>query len=155
VQVWIVLRIGFEMLRIFVAAALCLTFLGTQVRAQTFLGGEALTRELGGFTIKGYYLGDKVNFVEVYKPDGSIAYKDDIKGDVGKWFVRGRAFCTFYDRIGGACWYVVKISGNCFEFYQAPNDGPDISFAELTRRPPHARAARDSDKVTCEAWLGS
>lgn len=123
--------------------------------AQDFLDGDGLARELGGKTIKGYYLADNVGFVEVYLPDGRITYKDDIKADAGNWSVRGRAFCTFYDRIGGACWYVIKISGNCFEFYLAPDDGRDTDRATLTSVPPQARAARDSDTVTCEGWLGS
>jgi hypothetical protein len=123
--------------------------------AQEFLTGKQLETELGGKTIKGYYLDDKVNFVEIYLPDGRITYKDDQKADGGQWFVRGRAFCTYYDRINGACWYVVKISGNCFEFHVAPPDGREIDQRELAAREPRARAARDSDKVTCDAWLGS
>jgi hypothetical protein len=129
--------------------------LSTAPTAQEFLSADRLSQELSGQTIKGYYLIDKVNFIEVYLPDGRITYKDDLKADAGRWSVQGRAFCTFYDRIAGACWYVVKISGNCFEFYQAPDDGADIDIRELRASPPHARAARDSDRVSCDEWFGS
>lgn len=125
------------------------------VRAGEFLGPERLASELGGQTIKGFYTVTKVNFVEVYLTDGRITYKDDLKADGGRWSVRGSAFCTFYDQISGGCWYVIKRSVNCFEFYSAPTSGAAITREELLERQPHALAARDSDKVTCDAWFGA
>jgi hypothetical protein len=127
----------------------------TEARAAEFLTPERLEVELGGKTIKGYYVDTRINFVEVYQPGGRISYKDDLKADAGKWYVQGAAFCTFYDKIGGGCWYVVKRSGNCFEFYHAPDDGNPISRDDLAELRPQALAARDSDKVTCEAWHGA
>jgi hypothetical protein len=135
--------------------AAALGLMTTAASAGEFLTAERLKTELGGFTIKGFYTADKVNFVEVYLPDGRITYKDDLKGDVGKWSVRGMAFCTFYNSIGGGCWYVVKKSANCFEFYIAPDSGAAISREDLDARQPQALAARDSDKVTCSAWFGA
>jgi hypothetical protein len=133
-----------------------MAFASVPASANTFLTAEQLEAELGGRVIKGYYLRDKVNFVEAYQPGGRIAYKDDLKADAGRWFVAGRAFCTFYDRIGGACWYVIKRSANCFEFHQASITGDDpVTEDFLLGNEPHARAARDSDKVTCESWFGS
>ena len=121
-----------------------------------FLIGPRLEDELGGQTIKGYYLIDKVNFVEVYVTGGRIAYKDDLKADAGKWSVRGKLFCTFYDKISGGCWYVVKHSPNCFEFHRDnDHDEGSVTLASLNAVRAHARAARDSDKVTCDAWYGS
>ena len=125
-------------------------------RAGEFLTGQRLAEELGGNTIKGYYLSDKVNFVEVYVAGGRIAYKDDLKADVGRWSVRGKQFCTFYDKITGGCWYVVKRSGNCFEFHRdSDHVEATVTREDLLAVLPHARAARDSDKVTCESWFGS
>jgi hypothetical protein len=133
-----------------------LTVAPLSASAGEFLAPDALVTELGGHVIKGYYLHDKVQFVEAYQPGGRIAYKDDLKADAGRWSVRGQAFCTFYDRITGGCWFVIKKSGNCFEFHQASLDGKDpVTRDALLARTPYARAARDSDKVTCESWLGS
>ena len=124
--------------------------------AGEFLTEKRLEEELGGQTIKGYYLADKVNFVEVYVAGGRIAYKDDLKADAGRWSVRGKLFCTFYDKIAGGCWYVVKHSVNCFEFHrESDHDPASVAPADLLAVRPHARAARDSDKVTCESWFGS
>jgi hypothetical protein len=124
-------------------------------RAGELLSADRLKAELGGFTIKGYYTYNRVNFVEVYLVDGRITYKDDLKGDAGRWWVSGGAFCTFYDKINGGCWYVVKRSSNCFEFYAAPANGPLVTPEDLEAMRPQALAARDSDKVTCGTWLGS
>jgi hypothetical protein len=137
-----------------VAGVCCIAASGL-AEAGEFLGPERLKAELGGYTIKGYYTADRVNFVEVYRRDGVISYKDDQKADAGQWFVRGQAFCTFYDKINGGCWYVVKRSDNCFEFYAAPHSGAPLGQGDLDGRKPQALAARDSDKVTCEVWLGA
>ena len=138
------------------AAALWLSVLAISATAGEFLTGKRLDEELGGQTIKGYYLADKVNFVEVYVAGGRIAYKDDLKADAGRWSVRDKLFCTFYDKITGGCWYVVKHSVNCFEFHRE-SDFPEATVTrdELVAVRAHARAARDSDKVTCESWFGS
>jgi hypothetical protein len=138
-----------------IALALGLISFGQVATAAEFLSPERLQVELGGRTIKGYYVGTQINFVEVYQPGGRITYKDDVKSDGGTWSVRGQAFCTFYDKISGGCWYVVKRSDNCFEFYSAPDTGNPIDRADLADRRPEALAARDSDKVTCEVWQGA
>lgn len=124
--------------------------------AAEMLGAEQLARELGGHTIKGYYTHNKINFVEVYQPDGRITYKDDLKGDLGHWSVRGSTFCTFYDRINGACWYVLKRSVNCYEFFPASADETTpVTRETLLGWQPDARAARDAERVSCDAWYGS
>ena len=138
------------------ALSLGLSLATMPAKAADFLDGPRLTTELGGFVIKGYYVADKVNFVEAYQPGGRIAYKDDLKADAGRWFVAGRAFCTMYDTITGGCWYVIKKSPNCFEVHRASLTGDDpVTRESLLAVQPHARAARDSDKVTCEQWFGS
>jgi hypothetical protein len=139
-----------------VATFVGVAFTGTAAGASEFLIGPRLEEELGGQTIKGYYLADKVNFVEVYVAGGRIAYKDDLKADAGKWNVRGKLFCTFYDKISGGCWYVVKHSPNCFEFHrESDHDEGSVSLEALNGTKAHARAARDSYKVTCDAWYGT
>ncbi len=136
--------------------AIFLTFGGRHAAASEFLIGPRLHEELSGQTIKGYYLSDNVNFVEVYVAGGRIAYKDDLKADAGTWSVRGKMFCTFYDKISGGCWYVVKHSPNCFEFHrESDHDEGSVTLEALAAVKAHARAARDSDKVTCEAWFGT
>jgi hypothetical protein len=122
--------------------------------ATQMLTAAELAADLGGRTIKGYYVDTRVNFVEVYLPGGRITYKDDLKADAGRWSVRGDSFCTFYDRINGACWFVLKRSVNCYEFFPAFGE-TTTTLADLLTREPEARAARESDKVTCESWLGS
>lgn len=149
-------RIGAAAAGLGMALALALAGAPTGVRAAEFLSPTRLAEELGGKTIKGYYLADKVNFVEAYQADGRISYKDDLKGDVGRWSVRGQAFCTFYATIAGGCWFVLKHSANCLEFHRASDQGTEpVTREDLLARMPHARAARDADKVTCEAWFGS
>ena len=124
--------------------------------AGEFLDRDRLEAELGGHVIKGYYVGTRLNFIEAYQPGGRIAYKDDLKADAGRWFIAGRAFCTYYDKISGGCWYVIKRSVNCFEFHAASPTGDDpVTREALLEAEPHARAARDSDKVTCQQWFGS
>ncbi len=130
--------------------------LAVPARAVEVLGPEQLKTELGGHTIKGYYVADRVQFVEVYLADGRITYKDDLKADAGRWSVRGNAFCTFYDRINGGCWYVLKRSVNCYEFFHASTTGKDpVSRETLLALAPHARAARDAETVSCDLWQGS
>jgi hypothetical protein len=140
-------------IRLALLAAVAVT---TSAQAADFLDPAQLEAELGGKVIKGYYVGSNIQFVEAYQPGGRIAYKDDLKADAGRWFIAGRAFCTFYDRIGGGCWYVIKKSGNCFEFHHASSRGDDpVTRESLLAHTAHARAARDSDQVTCEQWFGS
>lgn len=114
-----------------------------------------LSIELGGHTIKGYYTGSNVSFVEVYLSGGRITYKDDDKADAGRWSVRNGAFCTFYDTISGACWYVLKRSVNCYEFFPANDFLGPVTRETLMAAEPHARAARDGEKVSCDLWFGS
>jgi hypothetical protein len=141
------------------AVVLLTVVVGTSVApavAGELLSPERLRTELGGQTIKGYYVRNRVNFVEIYQSDGRITYKDDHKGDAGRWSIQGSAFCTFYDQILGGCWSVIKHSANCLEFYPAePNGREDVTQEMLLDLQPTARAARDSDKVTCDTWFGS
>lgn len=138
--------------------AICVvaTIGASSARAAELIGEAQLSAELGGHTIKGYYTFSKVGFVEVYLTDGRITYVDDDKADAGRWSVRGGAFCTYYDKINGGCWHVLKRSVNCYEFYRA-SDVPDGTATRetLLGLQPHARAARGGERVSCETWFGS
>lgn len=139
----------------FVLALAVPLFMPASSRAAEHIGEAQLAAELGGHTIKGYYTRNKVSFVEVYLLGGRITYKDDDKADGGRWSVRDGTFCTFYDTINGGCWHVLKRSVNCYEFFPA-----DAFFGPVTRETllaiePHARAARDGERVSCEHWFGS
>lgn len=124
-------------------------------REGMLLGDDALRAEFSGKTITGYYLDTKVGFVEAYRPDGRITYKDDLQADRGRWFVAGQLFCTFYDRINGGCWYVRKVNANCLEFFAQSSRLPTLPLEQQLALQPDARAAREGETVTCDAWLGS
>jgi hypothetical protein len=82
-----------------------------------------LSTTFRGMTMIGKY-GDGTNFRETYHPDGSITYVDDLSADKGRWFVRGKLFCTFYDVSNGACFSVQRSGKNCYEYYiQEEEDG--------------------------------
>ncbi len=125
------------------------------VASAELIGEAQLSAELGGHTIKGYYTHSKVTFVEIYLRDGRITYKDDDKADGGRWSVRNGTFCTFYDNINGGCWHVLKRSVNCYEFFPADVFRGPVTRETLLASEPHARAARDGETVSCEAWFGS
>lgn len=90
-------------------------------------GHEMDTIELSatfpGLTLVGNY-GNGVKFSETYNADGSLTYSDDLGADKGRWFVRGRLFCTFYEASDGACYSVRKSGSNCYEYFtQEEEDG--------------------------------
>ncbi len=87
------------------------------------LDGIELSSLFNGMTMVGNY-GNGVKFTETYNRDGSIAYSDDQARDRGHWFVRGRLFCTFYEKSNGACFSVKKSGDNCYEYFtQEEEDG--------------------------------
>jgi hypothetical protein len=87
------------------------------------MDGPALKAIFPGMTMTGKY-SDGLNFRETYHPDGSITYVDDLSADKGRWFVRGKLFCTFYEASDGACFSVQKSGDNCFEYFvQEEEDG--------------------------------
>lgn len=119
------------------------------------LSGEQLRNELGSHAIEGYYTNDKVHFVEIYLTSGRLSYKADNAADTGDWTIQGNTFCTMYDHIGGACWYVVKRSAKCYQFYSASAAGAPPSIDDFSNREPSAKAARDAGPVNCEPYYGS
>lgn len=111
------------------AAAICLaaaTAPGKAVEPQhgsVEMDGIAISSALPGMTMTGNY-GNGIRFTETYHPDGTVTYSDDNASDRGRWFVRGRLFCTFYDKEDGACFSVRKSGTNCYEYFtQEEEDG--------------------------------
>lgn len=130
--------------------------LAAPARAAELMTADAMRSEFGGHTITGYYTRDQVAFVETYIVGGGIDYKDTLGADTGKWSLKDGTFCTFYDHMTGACWYVVKQKPDCYEFYDAKNFGGDPPTLDvMLKHEIHARAARDGGRLTCEPWVGS
>jgi hypothetical protein len=80
------------------------------------MDGIQLSATFRGMTMVGKYA-DGMTFKETYHEDGSITYVDDASADKGRWFVRGKLFCTFYDTANGACFSVQKSGTNCYEYF--------------------------------------
>ena len=78
--------------------------------------GTEIFSTFGGMTMTGNY-GNGINFTETYHPGGAIDYWDDQGTDIGRWFVRGDLFCTFYNASEGACYSVRRSAGNCYEYF--------------------------------------
>jgi hypothetical protein len=82
------------------------------------MDAAAIAGVFKGARIDGFYA-DGALFSEAYAVDGTITYRDAVNGaDKGNWSVRGDLFCTFYDRLAGACFVVVRDGPNCFTFYE-------------------------------------
>lgn len=87
------------------------------------MDGIEISATLPGMTMVGNY-GNGVRFAETYFPNGTVDYTDDSASDKGRWFVRGRLFCTFYEKADGACFSVRKSGPNCYEYFtQEEEDG--------------------------------
>ena len=92
---------------------------------------------------------------ETYFKDGHIVYRDEKNNWVGKWSFRGRRFCTFYNQgVNGGCWYVLKTSDNCYEFYSAFRPFPSDKGGSPGRTSWVARGWRTSRPSTCDVEVG-
>ena len=84
-----------------------------------------------GITLDGIY-NDGQFFSETYFEDGSIRYHDVEGADSGQWTVEDDKFCTFYENLLGACFFVYRDGPNCYSFYEEDDDGQPS--AEWTSR---------------------
>ncbi len=107
----------------YLALCFALTFSSSLPAAAEDLGDNPLkmsnseiSATFPGMTMVGKY-SDGMNFRETYHQDGSITYVDDVSADKGRWFVRGKLFCTFYEVSNGACFSVQKSGANCYEYF--------------------------------------
>lgn len=75
-----------------------------------------------GITLDGIY-NDGQFFSETYFDDGSIRYHDVEGADSGNWAVEDDKFCTFYENLLGACFFVYRDGSNCYTFYEEVEEG--------------------------------
>jgi hypothetical protein len=100
-----------------------LTLAPSAFSAGALLGDDDLTRTFRGMTLDGVY-NDGGFFSETYAPDGTISYLDRNGRNEGTWSVSNGAFCTFYVKQEGSCFFVRREGANCFAFYE-PKAGPN------------------------------
>lgn len=145
-----------QILKVLATALLLAAWLLRAAAAGELMTADQMRGEFDGHSITGYYTRDHIGFIEVYLGGGGIEYNDTEGSDTGKWSIAGGAFCTFYDHMSGACWYVVKEQPNCYEFYDAGDFGGEAATpGSLLKHEIRARAARDGGRLTCEPWVGS
>lgn len=90
---------------------------GAEPLASQWLSDDQIRSAFRGQTIDGVYA-DRRTFVERYAEDGGLDYIEPYRRNVGRWSVKGSAFCTLYDRDPtGGCYRVRRLSANCFAFY--------------------------------------
>jgi hypothetical protein len=95
------------------------------------LNGAEVQSTFDGKTIEGFYPSG-VTFLDAYGPNGRVDYQEPGKAVSGAWDVRGEALCTFYTDGSGGCFFVVRTSPNCFEFYAAlDHDAPRRERSDL------------------------
>jgi len=105
-----------------------------------WLTGEDLRATFAGEAVAGHYRGGRT-FVERYFANGRIQYQEaGGRAQRGQWTLIGNNFCTFYSPpAGGACFLVVRQSGNCYAFYasatslDAAKDNPPSSLQWTAR----------------------
>lgn len=97
--------------------------------------GYEIRQAFDGITLDGVYR-DGLFFSETYFEDGLIRYHDTHGSDSGEWTVEDDTFCTFYQRLSGACFFVERDGENCFTFFVAvpDDDGRLEPEAEWTSR---------------------
>ncbi|MCB1494252.1 MAG: hypothetical protein KDJ86_00580 [Bauldia sp.] len=97
--------------------------------------GPEIRLALTGITLDGVY-SDSLFFSETYFDDGLIRYHDINGADTGEWTVEDDTFCTFYESLSGACFFVERDGENCFTFFEAVEDDKGMLHpaAEWTSR---------------------
>lgn len=115
-----------------------------------WMAGEDIVATFKGVTIGGHYA-DKRHFTERYGADGKIVYEEPYRRNVGRWSVRGGAFCTIYDRDPtGGCYRVRRLSKNCFAFYFVARTGQQAEETPLGDPKWTAKGWRTDSPSTCE-----
>jgi len=97
--------------------------------------GSEIRLALTGITLDGVY-SDNLFFSETYFEDGLIRYHDINGADTGEWTIEDDTFCTFYESLSGACFFVERDGDNCFTFFEAIEDDKGVLHpaAEWTSR---------------------
>ncbi|MCP4381339.1 MAG: hypothetical protein GY798_07960 [Hyphomicrobiales bacterium] len=104
-----------------VLAALLLMQSGMAGAGNRHMVGFEIRMAFDGITLDGVYR-DGLFFSETYFEDGLIRYHDVQGADSGEWMVEDDTFCTFYERLSGACFFVERDGDNCFTFFVAVPD---------------------------------
>ncbi|WP_421726013.1 hypothetical protein [Bauldia sp.] len=102
--------------------------------------GFEIRMAFDGITLDGIYY-DGLFFTETYFEDGSIRYHDTEGSDSGEWIVEDDTFCTFYESLNGACFFVEREGDNCFTFFEA------IADADGRLRPAEEWTSRGWDRA--------
>ena len=113
-----------------------------QAEAGDAMSAAEIDRMFRGITLDGVY-NDGSFFSETYFEDGSLRYHDAVGADSGEWSVEGDLFCTFYERLQGTCFFVVRQGDNCFTFFEAErgSDGDRVPRPTWTSRGWNRRSA--------------
>ncbi len=101
-----------------IAAAVLLALSAASAEAGGTMSAAEIDETLRGITLDGVYH-DGAFFSETYFEDGSLRYRDAAGVESGDWSIDGDLFCTFYERLRGACFFVVRQGDNCFTFFEA------------------------------------
>ncbi len=119
-----------------------------------WMDAAGLAETFKGKELDGEYASGRT-FKELYRADGGLRYKDDMRESGGHWSIASGTFCTIYDDDpAGGCFRVQKIGSNCFEFFfvartEAKAPGPPDRDPSWT-----ARAWFSGDKPTCKERVG-
>lgn len=122
---------------------------------QIWMTEAAMRAAFIGKTLDGHYV-DGVEWTETYDANGRLDYKESTaRAGAGRWYFRGRVFCTFYDPghgLNGGCFTAVQSSANCYEFHVADlrrrDDEQDAGPGPMGQWV--ARAWRRDGPSTCE-----
>ncbi len=91
---------------------------------QARMSSEDIKTTFSGGAFDGVYA-DNSPWKETYNSNGSIIYSDRFGPRKGEWSIRNGSFCTYYTDGSGACWYVERVSENCFRFYVSAGQNSD------------------------------
>ena len=117
---------------------------------EPWMEDEALREAFADKTLQGNYANGKA-FVEVYRADGSIEYREQGIEYHGHWSLQAGSFCTIYDGDPtGGCYRVRQVSANCYEFYFVSRTEEQAAKRDFTGPAWTARAAVSDRSATCE-----
>lgn len=133
------------------ALVVCAALAAPAFGQSRWLSGQQITEAFKGKTLEGYY-NDHTPWVETYLASGRVAYSDNRNKWGGRWFLRGRVLCTFYDdNVNGGCFLVGRVSENCFDFYVVPRETKNGATAKpINPSYWNARGWATDRKSTCE-----
>ncbi|MEO0729195.1 MAG: hypothetical protein AAFY64_02300 [Pseudomonadota bacterium] len=117
-----------------------------------WMSAEAIRSTFSGKTITGAYT-DGRRFSEQFAKGGDLSYvQEDGAYFQGAWSVVGLSLCTIYDSPpGGACFYIRKVSSNCYAFHASAQSREEARTNPSPRTTMTAQAAVKGPTSTCVA----